>query len=267
MHKRCSRLATIGELGRYPLLVSALKHSLKYEWQIRNQDQESIVNMAYREMAEMPQLDTWYTRVQSIKTLLGVTPLYGTEYSVNMSLGRKLKSNFDRFWLDQINELKIGNDGLDHNKLRFYKTLKGSFSQEPYITNILNRSQRTWLTRYRVSAVANLRIESGRYTRPVTPITQRVCKYCDSGSVDNERHAILECDTFRLKRNCFNGKISSLNPNFLNLSREQKLITLLCPSNQQIALCVSKYLGIITETRSKIDKGLSFVNLMTYCKI
>ena len=110
VHKRCSRLATIGELGRYPLLVSALKHSLKYEWQIQNQDQESIVNMAYREMADMPQLDTWYTRVQSIKTLLGVTPLYGTEYSVNMSLGRKLKSNFDRFWLDQINELKIGSD-------------------------------------------------------------------------------------------------------------------------------------------------------------
>ena len=171
------------------------------------------------------------------------------------------------FWLDQINAPKLGSDGANHNKLRFYKTLKGSFTQEPYIKNILNKSQRAWLTRYRVSAVANLRIESGRYTRPVTPVTSRICCYCNSDSVDDEKHAILLCKTFSLKRNCFFGKMSSHIPNFFLLSEEDKLSTILCPHTSEIALCVSKYLGILSETRNKLDKGLSFDMLTTYCKI
>ena len=123
----------------------------------------------------MPLLDTWYSRVTNIKTLLGITNMHGSKERVSLTIGKKLNSIFDRFWLDQINLSRIGHDGADHNKLRFYKQLKGSFSTEPYVTNILNKSQRAWLTRYRVSAVPNLGIESGRYTRPVTPVTSRVC--------------------------------------------------------------------------------------------
>ena len=157
---------------------------------------------------------------------------------------------------------KIGIDGIDHNKLRFYKKLKGSFTQEPYITNILNKSQRAWLTRYRVSAVPNLGIESGRYTRPVTPITSRICKYCSDNKIDDEKHAILECNTFCLKRNCFFGKITSIFPNFEQLSTDHKLSTILCPPGTDMAVCVSKCLKNITE----IDQGLSDTMLENYCK-
>ena len=151
--------------------------------------------------------------------------------------------------------------------MRFYKTLKGSFTQEPYISNILNKSQRAWLTRFRVSAVSNLRIESGRYTRPVTPVTSRVCCYCNSNTIDDEKHAILVCKTFTLKRNCFFGKISSHIPHFFQLSENEQLLTVLCPPTTEIALCVSKYLAILSETRNKLDKGLSSEMLNTYCKI
>ena len=161
---------------------------------------------------------------------------------------------------------KIGSDGLDHNKLRFYKTLKCSFTQEPYITNIHNKTQRAWLTRYRVSAVPNLGIESGRYTRPVTPVTLRICKYCSDQKIDDEKHAILECKTFSIKRNCFFGKITSFLPDFEQLNPEHKLLTILCPSDTKIAVCVSKFLKIITETRKKLDQGLSDTMLENYCK-
>ena len=156
---------------------------------------------------------------------------------------------------------------MDHNKLRFYKTLKSSFTPEPYITDILNKSQRAWLTRYRVSAVPTLGIESGRYTRPVTPVTSRICKYCNSKEIDDERHTILECNTLSIKRNCFLGKMNSLIPNFEQLSPEHKLLTILCPVNADTALCVSKYLKIISETRIKLDQGLSNTMLKYYCKI
>ena len=76
----------------------------------------------------------------------------------------------------------------------------------------------------------------------------------------------MQCDTFALKRNCFFGKIASLLPNFKELSPDHKLLTILCPSTPEIAVCVSKYLKIITETRIKLDQGLSD-NMLTYhCK-
>ena len=150
--------------------------------------------------------------------------------------------------------------------MRFYKTLKGSFCPEPYIHNVANRSQRAWLTRYRVSAVANLRVECGRYTRPVTPLDQRVCCYCSSNTLDDEMHAILLCPTMSLKRNCFVGKMSSLIPDFDTLSDRDKLATILCPKNNETAICASKFLGIISETRKKIDMGLSDDMLGRYTK-
>ena len=39
-------------------------------------------------------------------------------------INKYIKSKFDRFFLGEINQTKIGNDGQDHNKLRLYKTLK-----------------------------------------------------------------------------------------------------------------------------------------------
>ena len=267
VHKRCSRLGALGELGRYPLLISSLKHCLKYEWQLENNScPDSLISLTLSEMKAMPQLDTWHSRVQKIKKLLGVPNPHGSKESVGRFLGRKLNSSFDRFWLDQINISKPDSNNIDHNKLRFYKTLKGSFTREPYVTNIRNKSQRAWLTRFRVSAVSNLRIESGRYTRPVTPITARICRYCPDNCIDDEKHAILICRTLMIKRNCFFGRISSLIPNFDQLCEVKKLAVILCPANAEIALCVSKYLGIICSTRNKIDDGLSITDIDLYRK-
>ena len=200
------------------------------------------------------------------KQLLNIRNVFGRKETVNKCLDKYVKSSFDRFWLDQINNVRLDKEGNDRNKLRFYKKLKGSFNTEPYVTNVKNRSQRAWLSRYRVSSVANLRVEAGRHTRPVTPFDKRTCYYCSSNSIDDEMHAILICNATSIKRNCFLGKMSSLNPNFQNLSPTDKLSTILCPKNYESAICVSKYLGIISETRKKLDNGLSEDMLGCYTK-
>ena len=59
----------------------------------------------------------------------------------------------------------------------------------------------------------------------------------------------------------------SLLPNFDQMSLEHKSLTILCPANVDIALCVSQYLKIISETLTKLDQGLSNDMLLAYCKI
>ena len=149
--------------------------------------------------------------------------------------------------------------------MRLYQSFKGSFKPEPYITNVENRNQRMWLSRYRTSA-HNLRVETGRYTYPVTPLLQRTCIYCNSGECDTELHAILQCKTFQLKRQCFINRISALCPSFQNLTADQQLVTLLCPSTAKIAKVVSKYLGIISNARKQIDLGFNREHIQLYIK-
>jgi hypothetical protein len=60
---------------------------------------------------------------------------------------------------------------------------------EPYIENICNRSQRAWLSRYRVSA-HRLRIETVRYISPLTPLSDRTCQFCDSNESDSAEHFV-----------------------------------------------------------------------------
>ena len=175
---------------------------------------------------------------------------------------------FERFWLDEVKQNKPGSDGHNHNKLRTYSLLKGSFQPEPYILSVRNRNQRSFLTRLRTSS-HQLAVETGRYKKTVIPFKDRVCVYCQDQShtgcpqksIDTEFHFLMECQTFKLKRNCLFGKISSLKPNFKNLTKNEQFATLLCPTTPQLAKLSNKFIKILFECRKKISEGATIEDL------
>ena len=242
-----------------------LRHCLKYQYHIDTLDSVSLVAKAISEMRSNPDTDCWLSRVEKIKSLFNIKRLCGTPERVGLSIDKIIKSKFDRFYLDQINMIKLGNDGQDHNKLRFYNKFKGSFHIEPYILKIKNRNQRQWLTRLRTSA-HTLRIESGRYTCPVTPISERKCIYCKEDEIDDERHFILLCKSFNLKRQCFMSRMRVLHPQIEFMSLNEKLNFILCPPSTDLAKCVSKYIGIMFNIRREIDMGFNIQDLDIYSK-
>ena len=48
------------------------------------------------------------------------------------------------------------------------------------------------------------------------------------------------------------------------LTPEQKLTTILSPATPELAKCVSKFLGILSDTRKEIDLGFQRENLQIY---
>ena len=84
--------------------------------------------------------DSWRSRIDKIKKILNLNlnPSYVSPVSVAKQTKSKLSSLFDRFWLDEINATNIGSDGEDHNKHRFYKSIKSSFKIEAYLEFISN---------------------------------------------------------------------------------------------------------------------------------
>ncbi len=84
-------------------------------------------------------------------------------------------------------------------KLRTYKTYKNYFKQENYLSVIKDCRYMTSLVRFCISS-HNLKIETGRYTRPKTEIYQRICTYCNSHKVENEAHFLCKCTYFTDER-------------------------------------------------------------------
>ena len=41
-----------------------------------------------------------------------------------------------------------------------------------------------------------LHVETGRWCRPVKPLDQRICTYCNQNEIENEVHFFIECDIY-----------------------------------------------------------------------
>ena len=110
------------------------------------------------------------------------------------------KSVFRTLWQDQLNQ---------QTKLRFYKSIKDEFAEEPYLS--LDWKCRTALTRLRISA-HNLNIERGRYSRSDNALAiQRLCPYCctpdvaylselpfpdEDPIIEDEAHVLSTCPAY-----------------------------------------------------------------------
>ena len=66
-------------------------------------------------------------------------------------------------------------------KLRTYCKIKEHFRYEDYLDD-LKFCERSLVTKLRISA-HNFRIETGRHTRPITPLEERNCMQCTSGDI------------------------------------------------------------------------------------
>ena len=109
------------------------------------------------------------------------------------------------------------------DKLRTYKTYKCNLEREWYCTLPLSRDHRRVLFRLR-SCSLPLEIETGRYTKPKTPLTDRLCKYCHSSAIEDETHFLLDCDLYTDIRSTLFEKALCLDENFYNLETSHVLL-------------------------------------------
>ena len=123
--KKATRVAVLGELGRYPLLLSAIIHTIKYEWHLKHiAPKTSIIGHTYTEMTTST-YDNWFTRIQQIKNTLGISlSSFAKPTGVSKIVNKTVKSKFERFWLDMVQFVNIDSLGRDRNKLRFYRKFK-----------------------------------------------------------------------------------------------------------------------------------------------
>ena len=262
VHKKASRLAVLGDLGRYPMAIRAISQCLNYRLSLARKPNNSLLGLAMAEMRDFvgQGVDCWLGRVERMSDLLNMPKIYYSKSS-GRRVTANLQSKFDRFWLDSITDAQIGSDGEQHNKLLCYSSFKCHFRTEPYVTLVRNRNQRCHLSRLRVSA-HQLGVEVLRYRRPPVPRSERMCVYCPPGPghpgarpLDDECHCVTECVVGQADRLDVYQSIGSRNLDFPNLSNINKFKFLVCPSNPTDCKTVSRYLQRQFDRRDQIDRG------------
>ena len=105
------------------------------------------------------------------------------------------------------------------------------------LLNMKNHKAKRLLTTLRISS-HNLHIETGRYHKPKkTPLEQRICYFCNSHSVEDELHLILDCTFYDEFRSTLFTKLEAIC-DFNQLSNIEKFKLIMSANNDDIDFCL-----------------------------
>lgn len=241
VNKKATNLATLSELGRFPLHYDVIKSMLKYWHRLENLGSLfPLLRDAYLESQSLHNLkiQSWYgsiafvlRHISGINNLKKVSPYKFTDM---------YKKHLNQYYIENwLHELKNSSEG----KLCSYVKFKCNFGLEPYLMLLRSPEHRKNFTRLRISA-HKLAIEQGRYQG--TPRQNRTCLRCSSGEVDDETHFLFSCKFLEDSRNNMIESALSECPNFRQLSDSEKLIWILNTENVEVLI---KICELIKESK------------------
>ena len=114
------------------------------------------------------------------------------------------------------------------DKLRYYNMYKFDREKEDYLCFNITKYQRSLMAQFRLG-ILPLEIEIGRFRN--IPLTNRICKMCNSNSVEDEIHYLCVCESYSEYRSVLFSDAEETDPDFLSLDVIDKFVYLM--SNQQ----------------------------------
>ena len=116
----------------------------------------------------------------------------------------KIRENEQKVWSREVHSKR---------KLRTYMKIKTLLVFEPYL---LHGSSKALSAVFGLRCGTNrLRIETGRWKREKEE--ERICKFCDSGEVENEIHFVVTCENYGDLRHKFYSDVLAATRGQLNL--------------------------------------------------
>ena len=193
MKRNCANLATLGELGEFPVNLKGLVSLLSF-WHrsVTQMEVNTLIYQAVHYVSEEPSQSEWFATVKCLLKELNMhnyllDPTISSTEDFKAICKTAIKNLFSQYWTTTVMNQGEG------SKLRFYKQFKFEFVREPYLDLINNYHLRQTITKFRCSD-HRLEIELGRHNK--TKPEERICKIC-RGSVESEIHFLIECSLYR----------------------------------------------------------------------
>lgn len=186
---------------------------------------------------------TWVTKANRLLENYNLD-ITQTATKFKVACKRSVHEKFVIQWTKELNNLE------KNPILRTYILIKKNFGTEPYLSIVKNCKFRNAISQIRSSS-HNLEIERGRHCKPIRPIEDRICNKCEI--VEDEDHFLLACLNNVNERNALFEKISSVDPEFIHMSRKGKFIYMMTNGNRQIMTWVGKYIFNSFKLRNKLS--------------
>ena len=228
----------LGDLGRYPMYISAAKRCIKYWIRLLQMPNYRYLKMCYDMMLYYDNLGykNWVTQVRINLFTNGFGYIWEMQRVDNPKL----------FLLNYVNRLKDqyvqnwSNECQARNKLFYYHKYKHTFCKELYVSVIDIAKFRSCLANFRSSSHC-LSIEIGRHHN--IEKEYRTCFYCES-LVEDEFHFILVCPLYEAYRSKYIQETFWKYPTVENFAR------LMSSTNTEIIRNLAIYLFYSFELRN-----------------
>ena len=137
-----------------------------------------------------------------------------------------LKDAKTRFLSDAVNEMD------KQVKLHYFKEAKSEFTISKYLEKIEGRKSRCLIGKLRLG-VLDLEIEKGRRfkvdnlgNKTQIDRSERFCKLCQSGEVEDEVHFLFSCPTLDKTRKTYLEPLMNMCPELTSAPHQDKLMYL-----------------------------------------
>lgn len=181
--KHCPNMAIFGESAKIPFLARAHIHMLKFWHRIRNLDETTLVNKAYRENIHMN--TNWCRTIQVLNAKYNLHAGHGEPEDFPGLVKKVINQDFATYWKSRIENPAI------EKKLSLYSKTKQNFEIDAY-TDLPFRD-RQMISKF-LCVSHKLHVETGRHQQ--TPREDRICQLCTLKKVEDEEHFILECPAY-----------------------------------------------------------------------
>ena len=239
IHSKASNLATVGELGRFPIYNFICESISKFYLHIKGKEPDSLLQQTLQTSKQLHKngIRSWYSGMDSVLNELKLDE--ENICSVKLHLNNLYKDT----WSKSIEQEAV----IKQGKLRTYALFKPFFQEEIYLEIVKDVQKRKCLTQLRVSA-HRLEIESGRYKKKSA--SERLCKCCNLNAVEDEVHFLCNCSAYQNARQRFFELIIDKAPSFKTLHDSARFIWLLTCEEEVIINALSDFVFQCFELRN-----------------
>ena len=243
--------AIYAEYGRFPLILKQKVQVLKYWKRLLYLPHDHVLKHACNCLKELEDVGkyNWCTYVHEIVKENGCEYVWETQSIDNCTFNLIKEKMFKKHMEKSMCDIQDS----DHlPKLRTYKKIKLCYKQENYLSVIKDYRYIMALARFRISS-HNLRIETGRYSRPKLQVEDRVCIYCDSQETEDEVHFLNRCIYFKNERAILYRKCSKYIDDLYDINDDMVFVQIMTSCEPNVILATAKYLFTCFNKRMQIN--------------
>lgn len=235
VQNQTSNIGVLLETGRVPLLIYAIKNSIK-NWSRIDQSNECniLTKLSFQNIVDKD--FEWNRNIRNILNNIGMGNI------LNEDTPRPEVEVFKRL-VDIFHQNAFTEISRESSKLRTYSLVKKEAGEEPYLNFVKNSNDRMSMTKFRLSN-HKLMIEKGRHMN--LEREDRKCPFCPS--VEDENHFLLHCRIYSILREIMLSTVEEKLNEQLNRNDEMKMMRYLL-GNKELSPIVAKYLKQTMELR------------------